>query len=171
MNSLKDMTVFDAANTALNYDTPEEYNKYFEYTMNIFKILFKDYYQKFVLDMPTLEERWDRYAHTPIEWLEHDDWIIRGIEVIVPINGVNYKLDFGHIMCADQDRGREFDLETIVTYIDELVERINDGEELTEYAEYVYPHGSIEIPLTLEIINQWKEQLINKKIGSFRNDW
>lgn len=136
-----------------------------------YKDTFDTFYQKYVLDMPTPEERWERYCKVPSEWLEHHFYLI-GILATVEVDNEERFVDLAEWLTTDRNRGDVFDIDTICELLYEMEDEIeNDGDE--QFVSLGYKYGSISynVPITMDIIAQWKEQLIQKKVGSIRNDW
>lgn len=123
------------AEEALTNDTPQAYHIIYKQCKEIFTTLFDDYYKKFVLDLPTLEERWNAYASVPIEWLKHSNWLRHWYAKVI-VDDTERTVELTENWVTDYDRGHEFTRGDIIEYLDILVERLEDGEYITVELNY-----------------------------------
>jgi hypothetical protein len=144
------------AEEALKNDTPQAYHIIYRQCEEIFRTLFDQYYKKFVLDKPTIEERWDAYSEVPVEWLKHSRWLDHWKATVI-VDDSERTVDLTHNWVYNYDRGHEFTRDDIVEHINDLIYRIEeDGEYITVELDYQYPKTRSKILLEMDIINQWK---------------
>lgn len=108
----------------------------------------KDRFLAFIKDKSVpLNERWETYLEAPREFLEHHFWVVHfDSEKLLESGEISWYDDFG------ADRG-------VTVSGADIIDRMEDS---IEFEDDVY---------TPEIVAAFKEEILQKGLGSFDYDW
>lgn len=127
----------------------------------------KEDYLKIITDQNiSLEERWEIFVNAPHEFKKHDHYIIHFaiIEENLPIFTLYDDLHCDHGETVETADMVDTLCETMADYEpDNASEENDDEDEDQNTGKILYKNPNI--------IDQLKEEILAKNLGSFKNDW